>query len=55
MKSIVTKADMQLVQNLFPFVSPEQLPLSFVYDGKPVRGIPATLHPLSPSKKQTPI
>lgn len=46
MKSIVTPADMKLIQNLFRFTSPENLPLSFTYDGHAVRGIPASFSPI---------
>ena len=29
----------------FPYVSPESIPLSFVYDGEVVHGLPASFHP----------
>jgi len=45
MKSIVTKADMQLVESIFPFSSPQALPLSFVCDGVRMQGVPSSFAP----------
>jgi len=41
---MVTKSDMQLVQSLFPFDETKRLPISFEYDGRLVKGIPASFH-----------
>ena len=51
MKSIVTPADMKLAGKLFRYTSPETLPLSFVYDGKQYRGVPAGFRPAAETKR----
>ncbi len=45
MKNIVTKEDMLLRNKLFAYTSCEELPLSFNYGGRQVRGIPAEFKP----------
>ena len=45
MKSMVTMADMKLRSRLFSYTCPEELPVSFVYGGKVVHGIPAEFAP----------
>lgn len=45
MRSIATPADMKLINRLFRFTTPESLPLSFIYNGTPVHGIPAEFSP----------
>lgn len=41
-----TENDMSLGKILFPYVSPESIPLSFTYAGKKMRGIPQAFHPI---------
>lgn len=45
MKSIVSAGDMALLDRIFKYTAPERLPVSFVYGGEKVRGIPASYHP----------
>ena len=45
MKSIAAQADMALMSRIFRYTTPENLPLSFVYGGRPIKGIPAEFHP----------
>ena len=45
MKSNVTKADMALKRLLPRYISPQDLPISFQYGGRPVRGVPAEFQP----------
>ena len=45
MKSMVTSGDMQLINKLFTYTTPDKLPISFVYGGKLVRGIPDEFAP----------
>ena len=41
----VTKTDMRLIEKLIPYTSPAEIPLSFQYGDRLVRGIPADFHP----------
>jgi len=45
MKSMVTSGDMQLEKKLFAYTTPDKLPISFVYGGRLVRGIPHEFAP----------
>lgn len=45
MNSFATRSEMNLKNKLFRFTAPENLPLSFLYDGKAYRGIPAEFSP----------
>ena len=46
MKSMVTSADMKLKGKIFPFASFEELPISFVYGGSKINGLPAEFSPV---------
>ena len=58
MKSIATTEDMLLIPKLLAYTSPANIPLSFCYDGRLLRGIPNEFHPeekrrqLSPNLEQ---
>ncbi|MBE6598284.1 MAG: alpha-galactosidase [Ruminococcaceae bacterium] len=45
MKTIVTKQDMSLVGRIFKFTTPENIPITFNYNGETIRGIPSSWHP----------
>lgn len=45
MRSMVTSGDMKLRKKLFEFSSPKELPISFVYDGRKISGIPDEFAP----------
>ena len=45
MKSNANRKDMELINRLFRFTSPEELPLAFTYEGKRIHGIPAEFAP----------
>ncbi len=45
MKSIATAADMALIKKIFPFTSPEKLPISFAYGDRVIHGLPAEFNP----------
>ena len=45
MKSIATTEDMLLIPKLLAYTSPANIPLSFCYDGRLLRGIPNEFYP----------
>ncbi|MBQ9950808.1 MAG: alpha-galactosidase [Clostridia bacterium] len=51
MKNFVSGADMRLTGRLFRFTRPENLPISFVYGGQSIRGIPAAFAPVVETRR----
>jgi len=50
MKSIVNRNDMALADKIFKYTSPQKLPISFVYRGERVCGIPESYSPVAERK-----
>ncbi len=45
-KNAVNKHDMALIPKLLPYLCPEHIPISFIYGGKNIHGIPSDYNPI---------
>ena len=43
--NMITKADMELISRLIPYTIPDEIPLTFHYGNKVIKGIPAEFNP----------
>ena len=43
--NMITKADMEFISRLIPYTIPDEIPLTFHYSNKVIKGIPAEFNP----------